>query len=107
MSDYDNETDLSENDIEYENYEDEQELCYLLSRLDNPFLLFVCLSIFMEKRDYILKNQLDANDIACYFDKMTRKHDVKSVLTRARHLYTKVYLAKANLLNYIQNAMEI
>jgi hypothetical protein len=92
---------------ELEEEEEDEQLCYSLSQLDNPFLLFMCLAIFIEKREHILKNELDANDIACYFDKMTRKHDVKSVLTRARHLYTKLYLSKANLYNYIHHAMEI
>jgi hypothetical protein len=101
---YNDENDDNDDD---DDDEDEQDLCYSLSRLDNPFLLFMCMAIFMEKRDFILEQQLDANDIACYFDKMTRKHDVKRVLMRARDLYTKLYLAKANLFNFIQHAMEI
>ena len=87
--------------------EEDEQLCFALSRLDNPFLLFLCLSIFMEKRDYIMKLQMDANDVACFFDKMTRRHDLKSVLNRARYLYTKLYLSKTNFFNYIHNAMEI
>ena len=87
--------------------EEEEELIYSLSKLDNPFLLFMCLAIFFENRDYILKNQMDANDIACYFDKMTRKHNMKNILTRARYLYTKLYLSKANVFNYIHHVMEI
>lgn len=87
--------------------EDEEELIYSLSKLDNPFLLFMCLAIFMEHRDHIMKNQLDSNDIACFFDKMIRKHNMKNILNRARYLYTKLYLSKANVFNYIQKLMDI
>ena len=104
---YDDDQNTTDDHDQIDGEEEDEQLCYSLSRLDNPFLLFVCMAIFMEKRQHILKHQLDANDIACYFDKMTRKHDVKSVLNRARHLYTKLYLSKANLFNYIHHAMEI
>lgn len=87
--------------------QDEEELVYSLSKLDNPFLLFLCLAMFIENREHIMKSQMDANDIACYFDKMTRKHNMKNILNRARYLYTKLYLAKANVINYIQQLMDI
>ena len=92
---------------EQEDDDDQEELIYSLSKLDNPFLLFLCLSLFMESREHIMREQMDANDIACYFDKMTRRHNGRNVLNRARYLYTKLYLAKANVFNYIQQLMEI
>jgi len=87
--------------------ESEEELIYQLSKLDNPFLLFMCLSMFIEHRKHIMRSQMDANDIACYFDKMARKHCVRPILARARYLYTKLYLAKANVFSYIQQLMDI
>lgn len=100
--------DQTEEDQDDEDQEqDLEELIYSLSRLDNPFLLFLCLSLFIENRDHLMNSQMDANDIACYFDKMTRRHNAKNTLNRARYLYTKLYLAKANVFNYIQQLMEI
>jgi hypothetical protein len=84
-----------------------EDLIYSLSKIDNPFLLFLCLTLFIENRDYIMNAQLDSNDIACYFDKMIRKHNSKNVLNRARYLYTKLYLSKVNVFNYIQQLMHI
>jgi hypothetical protein len=86
---------------------DDEELVYLIGKLDNPFLLFLCMAIFMENREQLLKSHMDANDIACYFDKMARKQNVRNVLNRARYLYTKLYLSKANVYNYVQQVMEI
>ncbi len=85
----------------------EEELIYSISKLDNPFLLFICFSIFIEHRDHIMRSQLDANDIACYFDKMLRKHNMKTILSRARYLYTKLYLSKTNAFSYMQQLNEI
>ena len=50
---------------------------------------------------------MDANDIACYFDKMARKHNMKTILKRARYLYAKIYLSKTNAFNYLQQLNEI
>ena len=86
---------------------DDDQLVYELSKLDNPFLLFVCLAMFVENREVIVNSQMDSNDIACFFDKMARKHNAKNVLVRARHLYTKLYLAKVNAFSYIQQLMDI
>ncbi|RNA19111.1 TBC1 domain family member 25 [Brachionus plicatilis] len=85
----------------------EEQLVHELSKLDNPFLLFVCFAMFLENRQLIIGSQMDANDIACFFDKMTRRHNVKSVLLRARYLYAKLYLAKVNAFSYIQHLMDI
>ena len=65
------------------------------------------MTLFIESREHILRRQMDCNDIACYFDKMMRKHSCKSVLNRARTLFTKSYLSKANVFSYIQQLMII
>ena len=87
--------------------EEEEELIYSISKQDNPFLLFICFAIFIEHRDHIMNTNMDANDMACYFDKMTRKHNLKNILSRARYLYTKIYLSKTNVFNYLQQLNEI
>ena len=52
-----------------------------------PFLMFLCLSILFGHREHILRNRLDANEIAMYFDRLVRKHNVRRVLHHARLLY--------------------
>lgn len=98
-----------DNLIPSSNFDDvlEEDLIYSLSKLDNPFLLFICFSIFIEHRDHIMRNEMDVNDIACFFDKMARKHNMRSILNRARYLYTQLYLSKTNVFSYMQQANEI
>jgi len=54
----------------------------------NPFMLFVCLTVLLQHRDHIMKNQMDFNEIAIYFDKLMRKHSVGKVVKRARVLFS-------------------
>ena len=53
----------------------------------NPFLMFLCLALFSQHRDHIIKNRLDYNDMAMLFDKMVRKHDVVRTLYHAQSMY--------------------
>ena len=57
----------------------------------NPFLIFMCLSLLLRERDHIMAHRMDYNDLAMYFDKMVRKHNVHKVLHTAKSLYA-VYL---------------
>jgi hypothetical protein len=96
------------NNIDYDYYnDDEEKLIHDLSKTDNTFLLFICMAIFVENRDHIMKNNIVGNDITCYFDKMKRQQNAKNILNKARYLYNKLYLSKANVFNYIQHVMEI
>lgn len=61
----------------------------------NPFLMFLCLTILLQHRDYIMQNNLDYNEMAMHFDKMVRKHNVTKVLNQARRLYQD-YLRRYN-----------
>lgn len=61
----------------------------------NPFLMFLCLTILLQHRDYIVQNNLDYNEMAMHFDKMVRKHNVIKVLNQARRLYQD-YLRRYN-----------
>jgi hypothetical protein len=53
----------------------------------NPFLMFLCLTILLQHRDYIMRSGIDYNEMAIHFDKMVRKHNVLKVLNQARRLY--------------------
>lgn len=53
----------------------------------NPFLMFLCLTILLQHRDYIMRSGMDYNEMAMHFDKMVRKHNVLKVLNQARRLY--------------------
>jgi len=55
----------------------------------NPFLMFLCLACLLEHREYIMRSQLDYQDIAMYFDKLVRAHDVDRVLAHARKLFAE------------------
>eukprot|EP00092_Neocalanus_flemingeri_P026347 GFUD01028562.1.p1 GENE.GFUD01028562.1~~GFUD01028562.1.p1 ORF type:complete len:758 (+),score=208.87 GFUD01028562.1:1221-3494(+) len=55
----------------------------------NPFLMFLCLACLLEHREHIMRSQLDYQDIAMYFDKLVRAHDVDRVLGHARRLFAE------------------
>lgn len=54
-----------------------------------PFLMFVCLSMILNHRDAILAQEMDANEIGIYFDKLVRKHRLSEVLPRAKELFAE------------------
>ncbi|XP_015109656.1 TBC1 domain family member 25 [Diachasma alloeum] len=53
----------------------------------NPFLMFLCITLLLQHRDYIMRNQMDYNEMAMHFDKMVRRHNVVRVLNQARQLF--------------------
>jgi len=55
----------------------------------NPFLMFLCLSCLLQHRDHIMARSLDYQDIAMYFDKMVRGHNVDKVLAQARKMFAE------------------
>ena len=65
----------------------------------NPFLMFLCLSLFSQHRDHIIKNRMDYNDMAMLFDKMVRKHDVTKVLYQAQSMYASYLKQQQQLLD--------
>ncbi|EDV25420.1 uncharacterized protein TRIADDRAFT_55495 [Trichoplax adhaerens] len=54
----------------------------------SPFVLFLCLSILLQHRDHIMRNQMDHNTMAMYFDRLVRKHDLNKVVIKARLLFS-------------------
>ncbi len=63
---------------------------------DNPFLIFLCLTLLVQQRDHIIRNRMDYNDLAMHFDKMVRRHNVHKVLHQAQSLYAVYLRAQAN-----------
>jgi hypothetical protein len=55
----------------------------------NPFLMFLCLTLLLQHRDYVMKSGMDYNEMAMHFDKMVRKHNVIRVLNQARRMYAE------------------
>ncbi|XP_043288234.1 TBC1 domain family member 25 isoform X2 [Venturia canescens] len=53
----------------------------------NPFLMFLCITLLLQHRDYVMRNQMDYNEMAMHFDKMVRRHNVARVLNQARQLF--------------------
>ncbi|XP_010787587.1 TBC1 domain family member 25-like, partial [Notothenia coriiceps] len=53
----------------------------------NPFMLFLSLSILLEHRDHIIKNNFDYNELAMHFDRLVRRHNLSRVLQRAKALF--------------------
>lgn len=66
----------------------------------NPFLMFLCLTLLMQHRNYVLKSGMDYNEMAMHFDKMVRKHNVTRVLNQARRMYCD-YLRTQKVLNAV------
>lgn len=53
----------------------------------NPFLMFLCITVLLQHREIIIRNNMDYNEMAMHFDKMVRKHNVNRVLNQARQMY--------------------
>ena len=53
----------------------------------NPFLIFLCLTVLLQHRDYVMSRSLDSTSLAMHFDRLVRKHNVERVLSQARTLY--------------------
>lgn len=66
----------------------------------NPFLMFLCLTLLLQHRNYVIKNNMDYNEMAMHFDKMVRKHNVVRVLNQARRMYAE-YLKSQNVYDVV------
>ncbi|XP_058802588.1 TBC1 domain family member 25 isoform X2 [Phymastichus coffea] len=53
----------------------------------NPFLMFLCITLLLQHRDFVIRNKMDYNEMAMHFDKMVRRHNVTKVLNQARQLF--------------------
>lgn len=65
----------------------------------NPFLMFMCLTLLLQHRNFVIKSNMDYNEMAMHFDKMVRKHNVTRVLNQARRMYSE-YLKTQNAAGY-------
>lgn len=50
----------------------------------NPLLIFLCVTLLTQQRQFIIQKQMDHNELAMHFDKMIRGHNVRKVLVQAR-----------------------
>lgn len=66
----------------------------------NPFLMFLCLTLLLQHRNYVIKSNMDYNEMAMHFDKMVRKHNVTRVLNQARRMYAD-YLKSQRIVNAV------
>lgn len=66
----------------------------------NPFLMFLCLTLLLQHRNYVIKSNMDYNEMAMHFDKMVRKHNVTRVLNQARRMYAD-YLKAQKMVNVV------
>lgn len=64
----------------------------------NPFLMFICLTVLLQHRDIIMSNGMEYDELAMYFDRMVRKHNVHKVLHQTRILYTEYIRMQQKLL---------
>ena len=55
----------------------------------NPFLIFLSIACLLQHRNHIMKQGYDYQEIAMYFDRMVRKHDVEKTLSIARKLFAE------------------
>lgn len=55
----------------------------------NPFLMFICIACLLQHRNQIINGRFDYQEIAMFFDKMVRKHDVRKTLALARKLFAE------------------
>ncbi|XP_011504997.1 PREDICTED: TBC1 domain family member 25 [Ceratosolen solmsi marchali] len=69
----------------------------------NPFLMFLCITLLLQHRDYVIRNQMDYNEMAMHFDKMVRRHNVTKVLNQARRLFASYLKRHANKSEYVNS----
>ena len=55
----------------------------------NPFLIFLCIACLLQHRMHIMTQGYDYQEIAMYFDRMVRRHDVDQTLSIARRLFAE------------------
>ena len=52
-------------------------------------LIFEFQACLLQHRDHIIREQFDYQEIAMYFDRMVRKHDVEKTLAQARKMFAE------------------
>ena len=51
--------------------------------------MFICIACLLQHRNQIMNGRFDYQEIAMYFDKMVRRHDVEKTLSIARRLFAE------------------
>lgn len=60
----------------------------------NPFMLFLCLSILLEHREQIMKQNMGYDELAMHFNRLVRRHNLNRVLHRAKALFADYLQSK-------------
>ncbi|XP_018084806.1 TBC1 domain family member 25 isoform X2 [Xenopus laevis] len=60
----------------------------------NPFMLFLCLSILLEHREQIMKQNMGYDELAMHFNRLVRRHNLNRVLHRAKTLFADYLQSK-------------
>ncbi|XP_063792105.1 TBC1 domain family member 25 [Pseudophryne corroboree] len=60
----------------------------------NPFMLFLCLSILLEHREQIIKQNMGYDELAMHFNRLVRRHNLNRVLHRAKALFADYLQSK-------------
>uniref|UniRef100_A0A803K0E8 Rab-GAP TBC domain-containing protein n=1 Tax=Xenopus tropicalis TaxID=8364 RepID=A0A803K0E8_XENTR len=60
----------------------------------NPFMLFLCLSILLEHREHIMKQNMGYDELAMHFNRLVRRHNLNRVLHRAKTLFADYLQSK-------------
>ncbi|KAM8934780.1 TBC1 domain family member 25 [Pelodytes ibericus] len=60
----------------------------------NPFMLFLCLSILLEHREHIMKQNMGYDELAMHFNRLVRRHNLNRVLHRAKALFADYLQSK-------------
>ncbi|KAM4606916.1 TBC1 domain family member 25 isoform 1-T2 [Discoglossus pictus] len=60
----------------------------------NPFMLFLCLSILLEHRELIMKQNMGYDELAMHFNRLVRRHNLKRVLLRSKALFADYLQSK-------------
>ena len=56
---------------------------------DEFVVKFICIACLLQHRNEIMNGRFDYQEIAMFFDKLVRKHDVSKTLALARKLFAE------------------
>ncbi|KAM9327272.1 TBC1 domain family member 25 [Gastrophryne carolinensis] len=60
----------------------------------NPFMLFLCLSILLEHREQIMKQNMSYDELAMHFNRLVRRHNLNRAMHRAKALFADYLQSK-------------
>ncbi|KRY41229.1 TBC1 domain family member 25, partial [Trichinella spiralis] len=58
---------------------------------DEPFLIFICMTLILKHRNLIMRKRMDINDITMFFDNQMKHYNVKKILRLARRRFADYF----------------